>query len=222
MGPSLTNINPQPPRRQTRESTAGALGALLAVLALLVTSPAFGAPAPCEVAPLPDALLASAASALDTSLSRETHSGWWRLGALLPGRVQLRRNDGVYLGFGEVLGTSGSSSERNSVARTAGWSVSLTWNLERLWQPPPPPPPVDRLARGERRLRLLQRMAALRTRHGQLRAEAKELGEADDPRCEALAAEAEALAWALCGALDLSSCRLRPSAQPAPPPSAAR
>ncbi len=176
----------------------------------------------CEIAPLPTERLASAAERLAQPPVGTAVSGWWRLGALLPGRVQLRRNDGVYLGFGEVLGTTGSSSERTSAARTAGWSVSLTWNLERLWQPPPAPPPDDALARGERRQRLLQRLAALRTRHGQLRAEARELDEAADPRCEALVAEADALAWAICGALGLNSCQRRPSAPPAPQPSAAR
>jgi hypothetical protein len=211
--------------KRTSAMTAIIAAIITAIIAAPIAAPAAtsaatpaATQAACTVAPLPIERLALAAERIAEPSAATQPSAWWRLGALLPGRLQLRRNDGVYLGFGEVLGTSGSTSERSSAARTAGWSVSLTWNLERLWLPPAPRPTVDRLARSERQQRLLQRLATLRTRHGQLRADARELEQAEDPRCDALVAEAEALAWAICGALGLSSCQPQPSARLAPPP----
>ncbi len=207
--------------------------------ALALGTPATTTATSCDVPPLPDGALQRAAARLGEPVVPLRHAAAWRLGALLPARLQVRRNDGVTLGIGEILATSGDASERSSALRSASWSVALTWELDRLWEPPPLPVLPDPLVHADRARRLFERLAALRARHALVRAEARGIV-ADSPRCWALQGEAEAIDWALRAILRLPQTTASPptaapaaaesvsrpppppAAPPARPPSAAR
>lgn len=208
--------------RRPRRVVAACLLCVFSGAALDLSATTTASAASCDVAPLPNAALQRAAAQLAEPSAPERQAAVWRLGALLPARLQVRRNDGVTLGIGEILATSGDASERSSALRSASWSVALTWELDRLWQPPPPPPHFEPLEHAERARRLFERLAALRARHALIRAEAGAVaGEA--PRCAALQGEADAIDWALRATLRLPQPALMPGpTSPAPPPPLSR
>lgn len=174
--------------------------------------------------PAPPRLAVATLSATDRAEAPRSPSGWWRLRALVPARVTLSRNEGVTLGLGEVLGTSGSGSERTSAASSAGYAVRLVWDLRPLLAPPAMPRARDPIERDLGRERLGGRIVGLYARYRALVEQAGAL-DAGDPVCDAVAAEAQALRAVLRSLIPSQppqdAQRARPRAT-APPPRRAR
>jgi hypothetical protein len=231
-------------RRRRQQSPGPATGlrfnaataAVIAVLAWVPWVPMQAAASQCSIETIAPAVYASAARQLlrpaptdtETAISTEA-SAAWRLRAFVPTRVSFGRTEGLNLGLGEALGTTGGLSERASAGLSAGWSVRVIWDLRPLVAPPD----VRRSARPAnntaavqlehalRRERWLDKIAGGRARLELLALHAAEV-DSEDPRCAELGIEANARRWAMFAALGIKPPLPRASEQPVPRSGAAR